>query len=108
MLCLYDVDCTHATKFDFWNAPSVNNATHPLWLNVSQNYDSVMEYECGYGRAFDVPGWTAADGDLPQTVSVRCAGAGAGWVYDAPTAGSLYNTSFDEANMPLCVCTLKV
>ena len=118
-LCLYDIDCNYTSVEDYWAPKSINGVVAPLNLTIEQvrfwkykfrhyslislmfqNYDAIVEYECGYGRGFDISDWP---GDLPTKFSMKCNGQ-QGWDYVEPVGSSLIGKSFPTDPMPLCVC----
>ncbi len=101
-LCLYDIDCSYTTAEDFWDGLSVSHPSTPLSLAIQQAYDAEVEYECGYGRGFDIPNWPT---QLPKVLSVRCNDQQQ-WIYEDPTS-DITDDVFDENTMPVCKCKYK-
>ena len=99
-LCVYDINCNYASAEELTAKWSVGDSP-PFDLAVQQYYDAVVEYECGYGRGFDISGWVS---ELPKEMAMRC-NAEEKWIYEEPAAATaLVNSEWDGATMPTCKC----
>ncbi len=100
-LCLYDLDCRHESKVA-WNT-SLTTVAGTLNLTVQQSFDSIIEYECGIARGFNVSGWPETE-YLPARISMRCNDVSQ-WIYEQPENNNdLLDTVYVEDDFPVCKC----
>ncbi len=103
-LCLYDIDCGYDSQADWSKPKSLVNST--LNLDIQEFYDAYVEYECGYGRGFEIPNWPPAD-YFPPVIGMWCDDK-QNWIYQQPDPSDIKDDVYVENTMPVCKCNFDL